>query len=158
MTKYLAGIQQVELTAYPAGNQNVAIQGTPAVTISGAPTIIPQGHATTGGATLKTVVSAATTNGQTVKTSAGQVYAIQAGNTGASPAFLKLYNKTSGALPATDTPVLQFMIPAGQSVGFEFTIPAKFATGIAMAIVRNAPTNDNTAIGANEVTVNILYV
>ena len=113
---------------------------------------------TTGGATTFTLVSAATTNATSVKTSAGTLLMLVATNNGASVAFLKLYNKASAPTVGTDTPVMTIMLPA--SGGVALPIPAAglaFSTGIAYALTGAATTADTTAVALSQIQVNGAY-
>lgn len=114
---------------------------------------------TTGGATAAKLVSAATTNATSLKASAGTLYGGRAFNSGASPAFLKFYNKASAPTVGTDVPVLVIGIPAGQSVDFGIgnSVGINFATGIAYAITGGMADNDTAAIAAAQVCLAMSY-
>ncbi|MBA3841052.1 MAG: hypothetical protein H0X39_00255 [Actinobacteria bacterium] len=114
--------------------------------------------ATTGGMTTHSLVSAASTNGTSVKASAGQVYLMAVSNANAAARYFKLYNKASAPTVGTDTPVWRMMIPAGGG----FTINAAdlglvFGTGIAYAITTGAADSDTGAVAASEILVNLGY-
>jgi hypothetical protein len=116
---------------------------------------------TSGGLTPYKLISAASTNGSSVKGSAGQVYVIYAVNTNAAVRYLKLYNKASAPTVGTDTPVLTLPIP-GNTAGAGFLlntggIGIAFATGIALAITTGSADADTGAVAAGEVIVNLLY-
>lgn len=113
---------------------------------------------TTGGVTPFTLISAATTNATSVKASAGTVYGIQASNTGAAVAFLKLYNSTAAPTVGTSVAVKTLIIPAGGGIIVPVTdIGIAFGTGIALAITGAAATADTTAVAAAQVVVNVDY-
>ncbi len=116
--------------------------------------------ATSGGLTISRVLSAASTNGTSVKASAGQVYAITAFNTNAAARYLKLYNKASAPTVGSDTPVLTFPIP-GNTAGAGFVLNIDkgiaFGTGIALAITTGIADADTGGVAANEIVVNTLY-
>ena len=134
--------------AFYQATQPVSVAAT--VTTSSVP-------AASGGLSTTKLLSAATTNAASVKTSAGQVYNIQAFNTNAaSPRYLKLYNKASAPTVGTDTPIKTILIPAnGSGVVIEISNGLACSTGIAFAITGGVADSDTTAIGANEVIVNI---
>lgn len=114
---------------------------------------------TLGGLTTHTLISAATTNATSVKASAGQIYSIQASNTGAGVAFLKIYNKASAPTVGTDTAVKTLIIPAGGGIVYSAAdIGVALGTGIAYAITGVATTADTTAVALAQVVVNIDYV
>ena len=115
--------------------------------------------ATSGGLSITKLVSAATTNATSVKTSAGQLYNVQAFNTNTtSPRYLKLYNLAAAPTVGTSVPVATFLIPPNYS-GFviEVSNGIAFATGIAFAITGGMADTDSTAIAAAEVVVNLQY-
>jgi hypothetical protein len=107
------------------------------------------------------VNSAATTNGALILTGTSSVHSLWATNEGASPAYVKLYNKATAPTVGTDIPEMTIPIPAAASgvpgvanpnMGF---IPFRFALGLGIAITRNAVHTDTTAIGAGEVKVKL---
>jgi hypothetical protein len=110
-----------------------------------------------GGYSGVRVQSAATTNGTSVKISAGQVYSIAVGNNGASAAYLKLYNKLSVPVVGTDTPVATYLVPAGGNFVTSFRAGKPFTVGIAYAITGAAADNDTTGVAANQVIGSIEY-
>lgn len=117
--------------------------------------LLPQ---STGGATGYTLLSAASTNAVSVKTSAGGIYMISAGNNATSIAYVKLYNKASAPTVGTDTPFMTFMVPASNVTAVP--IPSTgiaLGTGIAIAITGGAAATDTTSVAANQVQLNIAY-
>lgn len=122
----------------------------------------PYAHATAGGITPAKYISAATTNATSVKASAGKIHSIIAINTVGNIRYLKLYNRASAPTVGTDVPIHTIPIPAnvsGAGVAISFgDIGLAFSTGIAFAITANVADNDATAIGANDVVINLGYV
>jgi hypothetical protein len=113
---------------------------------------------TIGGTTTFTLISAASTNATNVKTSAGSVYSLQASNTGASVAFLKLYNTNAALTVGSSVAVKTLILPAGGGTNVMFTdIGAAFTVGIALAITGFATTADTTAVALAQVVVNVDY-
>lgn len=156
-------------TAYSAGTLNVQIGLTPfavdpaptAVLSAGAATIgaVYVTGRTTGGASMGKAISAATTNATLLKSSAGTIYGVSASNSGASWAYLKLYNKASAPVVGTDVPVKVIGIPPGQQVqSVDPDMGVAFATGISYAITAGAADNDTTAVALNQVVANFAYV
>jgi hypothetical protein len=107
------------------------------------------------------VNSAATTNGALILTGTSSVSSLYATNEGASPAYVKLYNKATAPTVGTDIP--EMIIPvaaasggvpgvANPNIGFH---GFRFALGLGIAITRNAAHTDTTAIGASEVKVKL---
>lgn len=134
---------------------------TTAVTGTVTVTEIP---ATSGGLSMSSVLLAASNNLTSVKASAGQVYAIQAFGTGSAPYWLKLYNKASAPVVASDSALIvkRILIPAnataanGAGVVLEIPTGLIFSTGIAYSCVglqADADTTNTAATGA----VNIDY-
>jgi hypothetical protein len=150
--------------------QTMPYEASPGVTAHGTDGVAPRilktsstgqlnlGPQIAGGLTTYTLISAATTNAASVKASAGQVYGIQASNTGAANAFLKLYNKASAPTVGSDTAVKTLIIPAGGGIVVSAAdIGMVFGTGIALAITGVATTADTTAVALAQVVVNLDY-
>jgi hypothetical protein len=109
--------------------------------------------------TPSNINSAATTNATSIKNGAGTVYSITASNTGAAPAYVKLYNKASAPTVGTDAPVLTMAIPASGTVNVSFGAQGhRLATGIAMAITNGAADSDTAAVAASQVKVLTSYI
>lgn len=112
------------------------------------------------GATYRMVVSAATTNPLLVKAAAGVINGAVLSN--ANPTawrWLKIYAKATAPVTATDTAVIALGIPPNSTVCPTFQdCGVDIATGIGLAITANPALNDNTAIGANEVTALLQYI
>lgn len=105
--------------------------------------------------------SAATTNGALILTGTSSVHSLWATNEGASPAYIKLYNKATAPSVGTDVPEMIIPVPAAvggvpgvanPNIGF---IAFRFALGLGISITRNAIFSDTTAIGAGEVKVKL---
>lgn len=109
--------------------------------------------------TASNINSAASTNLTAVKTSAGTVYSLVARNTGAGAAFIKLYNKASAPVVASDVPVIVFEVAAAGLLQVNFgAIGHRFGTGIAMAITGALADTDATAVAAGQVRVLTSYI
>ena len=114
---------------------------------------------TTGGLTTFTLISAATTNATSVKATAGTVYSIQASNTGAAVAFLKLFNLAVAPTVGTSVAVKSLIIPAGGGIVLSSNdIGIAFTTGISFSTTALLATADTTAVALSQVAVNIDYV
>lgn len=110
---------------------------------------------TTGGS--YNVVSAASTNAASVKSSAGNLYEITVSNPTATPIYVKLYNKASAPTVGTDVPVLTIPVAAGATVALQFGSSGKrFTTGIAIAATAAAAATDTAAAVAG-VQINASY-
>ena len=109
-------------------------------------------------ATTRIVSAAASTNGTSVKASAGDVLRISGRNVAAAARYLKLYNKASAPTVGTDTPVLTEYLPAGASFELSFPGGYYFSTGIALAMTVNGADADTTALTAGDIVgFNITY-
>jgi hypothetical protein len=103
--------------------------------------------------------SLASTNGALILTGSSGLHAFYATNTGATPAFVKLYNKATAPTVGTDVPAMIIPVPAAVSgVPGVATLPIgtngfRFALGLGIAITGGVADNDTTAIGAGQVKV-----
>ena len=171
-----AGSKSVQaiITTYGAGT--ITAKGTVSV-LSGHPTTVNSniiaalpagtntigkvsaGSSTTGGLTTFTLISAATTNATSVKATAGTVYSLQASNTGAAVAFIKLYNLATAPTVGTSVAVKTLILPVGGGIVMSTAdIGLAFGTGIAIATTGIATTADVTAVALAQVVINIDYV
>lgn len=97
-----------------------------------------------------------------IKTSAGQMYGIQAFSTDETPVYLRLYNSATSPA-ASATPVWEGVIPGSASaIGSGFlkdwtTGLDEFPDGIAYRVVTGAADNNDDATASNEVVVNFEY-
>lgn len=115
--------------------------------------------AASNGLSLYRRLSTADTNLDTVKASAGRLYSGYVSNTNASPRFVKIYDKASNPVLASDTPKWTVMVP-GNSSGVAGSVKfhgLQFSNGIAISITGAVGDTDTTAISANEVIVNLGY-
>lgn len=103
--------------------------------------------------------SAATTNGALVLTGTSGLHAFYATNTGATAAFVKLYNKATAPTVGTDVPAMIIPVPAAVSgVPGVATLPIgfngfRFALGLGIAITGAVADSDTTAVAAGQVKV-----
>jgi hypothetical protein len=139
-------------------NENGTWTVQPGNTQNTTPWLMQESPTTTGGATIYRLLSAATTNSNNVKSTAGQLYGWYMFNTSASIKYVKLYNKATAPTVGTDTPVLTFPLPATDgAVQNPSGVGIPFATGIGIAITGAAADADTTAVAANDVIVNLFY-
>lgn len=108
-----------------------------------------------GGAKVYRSLSVLAT-GLVVKASPGRLYGGFVANGGAAAAFLKVYDKATAAT-ASDTPVLTLRLAAGASYPLHVGTGLAFSAGIGVRAVTGVADNDTTAVGANEVVVNLFY-
>lgn len=163
---------RVRATARTSGTQSWRfVQGTYATEpIPAAQVTATQGVSGTVTATVTPPVpttpyflnSAATTNGALIITGTSGLQFLWATNEGATPAYVKLYNKATAPTVGTDVPEMIIPVPAAAAgvpgVANPNTgvfVSARFALGLGIAITRNAVHTDTTAVGAGEVKVKI---
>jgi hypothetical protein len=98
--------------------------------------------------------STATTNEQLIQSGKSVLLSLMASNVGAALAYLKLYNKRTAPVPATDVPILVIPIPASGFISVQTAgLGAVFELGIGIAITNLPADNDVTAIAAAQVKV-----
>lgn len=152
------------------GGNIITVDGTVAATQSGTWTVEPGNTpntvawlvtarpSTSGGLSPHVTISAASTNATVVKGTPGQMYAVQMFNTSASPRFVKLYNKATAPTVGTDTPIKTLTVPgntAGAGLVLNWNDGIEFTAGIGFAITAGVAHSDTSAVGADEVVVNI---
>jgi len=116
-------------------------------------------NASSGYNTFHSLVSAASTNATSVKSSAGTLGTILLSNTSASWRYVKFFNLSVAPTPGTSTPVWQAPIPPNSSIDITSTVQGfRLSTGIAYAITGGSALLDNTSVGSGEVLVNLSYV
>lgn len=113
--------------------------------------------ATAGGATMARIKTGASNNLTSVKASAGQVYGYHLFNRTAGELFVKLYNKASAPVVASDTPVYTIPLPPYGGVALTFPMGIAFGTGIAYAIVGGVADTNATSTAADDVHGVLLY-
>ena len=159
---------RVRATARTSGTQSWRfVQGTYATEpIPGAQVSATQPVSGTVTANWGTITSplnynlktAATNNATFIKASAGSMYEMTLSNPTATPVYVKFYNKTTAAAPATDVPILIVPVPANSTEFKQLgTLGKRFTTGIAIAVVGGIAINDNTNAVA-DVLVNVTYI
>lgn len=95
--------------------------------------------------TAYTLLSAATTNSNSVKGSAGTLYSVNALNTNAATAYLKFYNVAAAPTCASDTILLTYTLVQNVPLSVSLPTGATFGTGIGICITAAAAANDNAA-------------
>lgn len=117
---------------------------------------------TTGinGTTPYKLISLATTNANVVKATPGNLYSIVAIGLTSIVRYLKLYNKASAPTVGTDVPVMTIPIPAntqGAGIAIPFSMGVNFPLGIALAITTGSADNNNVAVAAGDIIINLTY-
>lgn len=113
-----------------------------------------------GGLDIFRLISANTTNATSVKASAGQIYNIVASNTNNAVRFLKIYDSNTAPTVGSDIPIMTLALPGlghGISTAVSFVLGVQCFNGIAFALTTAVADTDTTAVGADEIVVNILY-
>lgn len=158
---------RVRCTARTSGTQSwrfvlgtYATEPIPAAQISGTQPVSGTVFVTPAvPATPYNLNSAATTNGALIITGTSGLQTFWASNIGATPAFVKLYNKATAPTVGTDVPAMIIPVPAAVSgvpgvaplpVGFS---GFRFALGLGIAITGAVADSDTTAIAAGQVKV-----
>jgi hypothetical protein len=117
-------------------------------------------NANNGAQTYHKLISAASTNATSVKTTKGNISGGRIFNTSAATKFFKLYNKATAPTVGTDVPVETWPIAAGASLDVGAVVGVfglLLTTGIAYAITGAVADNDTTAVAAGDVIVNLHY-
>lgn len=105
-----------------------------------------------------TQIAAATTNITVVKSSAGNLNELTMFNMTGAVVYIKLYNKATAPVLATDVPVMVLNAFALTPIIYTWgELGKRFPLGISIAITANPTTNDATAIGAGGVLVSATY-
>ena len=109
------------------------------------------------------LLSAATTNITNVKATAGWIMGGLVFNVNAAARYLKIYDKATAPVLASDTPIFTVILPAGSGTAPGVINLAElfggeghyFTNGIGFAITGALVDTDTTAIGANDVVLNL---
>lgn len=121
----------------------VTVSGTVTANVGTQPTMTPIA-----------ITSLAGTNAAFIKASAATLYMLAVSNVGGSAAFLKLYNKASAPVVASDIPALVIPVAAGSCVSLNLgKFGHRFATGLAYVITGAVGNTDATAVAANQVQI-----
>jgi hypothetical protein len=110
----------------------------------------------TGAASRNHLISAATTNATIVKASAGRLLGWNISNTNAAFRYVKLHNQTTS--PTAGAGVVQTIaVPPNSNINYSLEGGVAFTTGIGMTTVTGAADADNTAVGANDLTIDLFF-
>lgn len=102
------------------------------------------------------LVSANTTNAAVVKTSQGQLYGWAITNTNAAARYICFHN--SSVAPVAGVGVLfKYGIPATGASNQSFDFGIQFSGGISITTVVNPADSDNTAVGLNDLVINLFF-
>lgn len=112
---------------------------------------------TAGGTNIHKMLTAATTNGANLKTTAARVYGYHYANTTAAWKYVRLYNKASAPTVGTDSPVMVIPLPPNSAVTAEMAYPAAFATGLSIAVTGGSPDLDATVTAVGDVVGHLFW-
>lgn len=151
------------IAQWTAQRSDYATEPNPVVQISG--TVPVSGSVTTSGTTTNTptvgsshnLVTAATTNIVVIKAAAGNLCEMTISNVTDTPVYVKLYDKKTAPVLATDVPVITIPILANSVELFEFgTIGKRFTLGIGISVTGAIGATDTTNAVAG-VQINSTY-
>jgi hypothetical protein len=150
------GRQKVRIASSdPVGAQQaqpVAIRQS--VTITTNPT--PSSTLGTGTAYLR--LTSADTNAVNVRNAATTIGFLHVFNDSATKFYLKLYNKTTAPVLASDTPEMVIPVPPGTAVSVNCgPFGLRFATGVSIAVVRGIAHTDTTPVALNDGVIMARY-
>ena len=150
-------LQELQVDFASSGSSS----GGNGITLSSSISAVPiQSNTFSSGTTSHRLISTAAVNLVSVKTTAGKIISGTVQNVSAAVKYLKIYNKASAPVVASDIPA--FVIPLlpnlptslADIVGFS---GHSLSAGIAYAITGGAADTDATAVAAGDVFVNMLY-
>jgi hypothetical protein len=105
-------------------------------------------------------VALATTNAALVAGRPSVLTGWAMSNTSAAVKYVRIYNKSSAPVPASDAALIVARIPlaAGQRSDMQISANAEWlSAGLAFDITGGAPDTDATAVTAGDVTLNLYY-
>jgi hypothetical protein len=142
--------------ALPAGSNTIGAVTLPAGTnVIGDVGLQARANAT-GAASLKHIVSLATTNATNVKAAAGRLLGWDLTNTTASWVYIKLHN--NAGTPTAGAGVAQTVaIPPNGKASASIPVGIAYGTGIAFTIVTGSADTDATAVTAGAVVGDLFY-
>jgi len=154
--------QPVSFPALPAGTNNIGdvdvltLPALPAGTNLAADFGTQYRANATGAASRTQVISAGTTNATIVKGSAGRLLGWSVSNTNAAWRYVKLHNQSTS--PTAGTGVVQTIaVPPNSTVNYSQEGGIAFTTGIGMTTVTGAALTDTTAVGLNDLIINLFF-
>lgn len=102
------------------------------------------------------IAAAASTNLTSVKAGEAVLHSIHVTNISAAVKFLKIYNKATAPVLASDVPAFTMPLPVGHT-GLIFDEGMGLTLGLAYAITGAVADTDTTALAANDVHGVMLY-
>jgi len=114
--------------------------------------------ATSGGWSIARDIDLDEATPANIKASAGQVGGWYLYNNAATTVYVKLYNKASAPILASDTPKMTIPVPSGGAANVEISSGIEFDTGIGWACTTGVADNDTGSPAANDMVANLLYI
>lgn len=116
-------------------------------------------NAADGGLSSVRVVSTSSINATVLKSSPGRLHAAHLMNfsLSGSPIYLKLYNKATAPVVASDVPIMILPLTSIAPTVFDSALGVAFSVGIAYVMVTGAGNTNSTGIGADEVVGSLIY-
>lgn len=111
----------------------------------------------TGAASIKHIVSAASTNATIVKSAAGRLLGWKIANTNAAWRYVKLHNIATAPTAGTGV-VMTIAVPPNGVVQQTIEGGLAFSTGIGATMVTGAADSDATAVAANDLICDLFYM
>ena len=103
------------------------------------------------------VKTTASTNLQVISAVPANLWTAVLQNNSGSVRYVKIYNKATAPVPASDTPVASWNIPAGQTWTHELEGGLSCPIGIALAITGGVADTDTTATAVDDVHATFIY-
>lgn len=138
-------------TAGTASTDVLTVQGI----ASGTPINVSSAPTTSGGLTTYRNLDTGVT-GSVVKSSAGQLYVVNAFNASTAIRYLKLYDKAT-APTSSDTPIDTIALPSGGGVVIPIGAGTPFTTGLGVRGTVGVTDADTTAPSANDIVINLWF-
>jgi hypothetical protein len=151
------GMVRVRATALTTGTVSVAVISSRDV-ITYPQTVTNPQYAVPTVFPLKS--AAGSINATVIKASAGTLYNLLLTNTNLlAVRYVKLYNKATTPLPASDVPVMVIPVPIGQAWSFSWgTIGFRFTAGIAVTMTTGVADTDTGTLALGDVYMALAYI
>ena len=145
-----------ESNATQAATQSGTWTVQPGNTANTTPWLVTLSPATSGGFTTYHLVSAASTNATVVKASAGQLYGWYIYNSNASARKVAFHNSASSPTAGASI-FFTIFLPGGSAANVFNDTGIPFSSGIAITTVTDLADSGTTAVGANDLNINLFY-
>lgn len=145
-----------ESNAVQACSQSGTWTVQPGNTPNTSPWLVTLSPATSGGFSVASLVSGASTNATNIKASAGQVFGWYIRNRSAGDRKVMFHN-TAGTPTAGSSTFFPIDLPAGSAANAFNDTGIPFSSGIAITTVTGAANSDNAAVSANDLIITIFY-